>query len=221
MKRALLATAAIALIVAPAFAKKKRQAVSYQLKPNQTVTLEGVALAKAAQDCPNWLLAAALETALRAQGAAVDQHELVTKASGGELCSDLADDVHGVVSAVADEMPIGDGVSLKLSATLAPGAPQSVDPLLAGVVNKKPVILLWQGRAYVVAGAVYDEQDWPDGSRKYQINQLTLLDPASGEAVVFDRAVHPIDDIEGMVTVSVTRVEAQSWSPAQQSWKPQ
>ncbi len=219
MSRALLITAAIVLIAAPGFAKKK-QAVSFVLKPNQTVTLEGVALTKAAQDCENWLLAAALETALRAQGAAIGQHELVTKANGGEVCSDLADDVHDVVGAVADELPIGNGVSLKLKATLTPGAPQSVDPLLAGIVQKKPVILLWQGRAYVVGGAVYDEQDWPDGSRKYQINQLTLLDPAGGEPVVFDRAVHAMDDIEGMVTVSVTRVEAQTWSPVQPSWKP-
>jgi hypothetical protein len=215
-----LIAAAVVLVAAPSFAKKKQGAVSFVLKPNQTATLEGVVITKAAQDCENWLLAAALETALRAQGAPVDQHELVTKANGGELCSDLPDDVRDVVRAVADELPIGNGVSLKLKATLAPGAPQSVDTVLAGIVQKKPVILLWQGRAYVVGGAVYDEQDWPDGSRKYQINQLTLLDPAGGEPVVFDRAVHAMEDIEGMVTVSVTRIEAQTWSPAQPSWNP-
>ena len=221
MRRTFLILLAVVLIAAPLSAKKKKHTVGFVMKPGLEVTLEGVQLVNAAQACPNWFLAAALETALRAQGAEVDQHLLVQKGNGGELCMDRPEDLRDVVNAVADEMPIGNDVKLRLSASLEPGAPRSTDTVLAGVVTRKPVIVLWQGHAYLVAGAKYDERDAPDGSRVYQINQLTLLDPADGGTVVFDREQHAMSDLDGMVTVSVTRVEAQTWSPTAPSWKPQ
>jgi hypothetical protein len=65
--------------------------------------------------------------------------------------------------------------------------------------------LLWRGHPYFLVGATYDERIGRDGTRFFEIKELRLADTfARQPAITFQRGRDNVDEIDGILSVSVT-----------------
>ena len=79
----------------------------------------------------------------------------------------------------------------------------------------RPLILFWNGHAYLLCGLLYDEFIASDGGRVFVVREMKLRDPyvAAGDKqfVTFVRGTDDPNDIDGLMQVTVTPVEQQPW----------
>jgi hypothetical protein len=186
---------------------KKNQKQAYYLKPDQTADLASPATVTAKQNCENWALAAGLETMLRKQNVALDQNFWVMRLNYGEICVSHLPVMDAVAQVVNNEFVLDDGRHVRLELHFTPGAPTNVDALLAGLQRQQHALLVWRGHPYYLIGATYDERIGLDGTRVFDVKQLRLADTfAKHPGITFEKGRDNLDEIEGMVTVSVTQL---------------
>ena len=204
---------ALLALAVPLAAKKKPKGAPLMKLPEQTLELKHFAAATPAQKCTNWAWAVAVEAMLRAQNVPLDQRFWVTKVNYGEICVDAAPDLDQLVKAVNGSYILNDGRHVTLQAALVAG---SLDPdsIILPLRRGLPVLMLWKGRAFLLRGAVFDEYIYPNNQRMFQVRELKLLDPlATGK----DRDVSFLNgrdnpaDVAGLLSVTATPVERQSW----------
>jgi len=184
---------------------KKKQA--YYLKPDQTVDLKSPEIVTAKQRCENWALAAGLETMLHQQSVSLDQNFWVMRINYGEICVSSLPAMESLARIVNNEFVLDDGRHVRLELHYASGAPTSVDAMLAGLQQQQLSLLVWRGHPYYLTGATYDERIGRDGSRLFDVKELRLAETfAKVPGVTFERGRDNLDEIEGIVTVSVTRL---------------
>ncbi len=182
---------------------KKKQA--YYLKPNQTVDLESPVMVTARQRCENWALAAGLEAMLRKQNVALDQTFWVMRINYGEICVSHLPALDALAQIVNNEFVLDDGRHVRLEMHYVAGAPTNVDALLAGLQRGQPSLLVWRGHPYYLTGATYDERIGRDGTRMFEVKELRLAETfAKLPGVTFEKGRDSMDEIDGIVTVSVT-----------------
>jgi hypothetical protein len=186
-------------------AADKKQQQSYYLKPDQTADLAaGVKLATARQNCQNWALAAGVETMLERQKVALDQAFWVVRLNGGELCSDEMPKIDALERVVDREFVLDDGRHVRLEARFVPGAPISIDAVIAGLKLQQLSLLLWRGHPYYLTGVTYDERIGRDGTRFFEIKELRLADTFAGQpAATFQKGRDNPDEIAGILSVAV------------------
>lgn len=198
-------TASIILLLALAAhaGDKKRQ--KYYLKPDQTADLSDTKLITAKQNCENWGLAAGLETMLAKQKVALDQSFWVMRLNYGETCVPQLPSMELLAKVVNQEFVLDDGRHVRLELSFVPGAPSNIDAVLAGLKHDQPSLLLWRGHPYYLVGATYDERIGRDGTRFFELKELRLADTFAGQpATTFQRGRDKLEEIDGIVTVSVT-----------------
>src|SRR5438105_1284016 len=193
-----------------------RVGVSRMLRPDQKVELEElVRMAPAKQRCENWAWAAAVESILKAQKVPLAQNYWVMKADGGEVCKESATDLNALPKLINGSYVLDDGRKVRLVATLVAGAPAEMTAMLEGPRNGRPLLFVWKSHAYVYRGMAYDEMIAPNGQREFAIRQLKLLDPffegEQNQLATYDRDKDDPADINGMIDVVATPIEAPDW----------
>jgi hypothetical protein len=184
---------------------KKKQ--SYYLKPDQTLDLKSPAIVTAKQPCQNWALAAGLETMLRKQNVALDQNFWVMRINYGEICVSHLPAMDDLARIVNNEFVLDDGRHVRLELHFFAGIPTSVDALLFPLQQQQPSLLVWHGHPYYLTGATYDERIGRDGTRLFEVKELRLAETfAKVPGVTFEKGRDNLDEIEGIVTISVTQL---------------
>lgn len=179
----------------------------YSVVPNQTADLHDPKLATAKQNCANWGLAAGLETMLARQKVALDQSFWVMRINYGEVCVDKLPSIDQLSKTVNQDFTLDDGDRVRLELRFVREAPKNIDDVLVQLKNDQLSLLLWRGHPYYLLGATYDETIRGDGMRLFQVKQLRLADTlADHEAVTFQRGRDNADEIEGILTLRVTRL---------------
>jgi hypothetical protein len=206
MKRLLVAVTAMLLVLSVFVhaGDKKKQAQSYQLKPDQTADLAVDKLSTAKQECENWAVAAGLETMLAKQGVHLDQSYWIMRLNGGELCVPGMPSMDALTKLVNREVVLADGRHATLELQYIPGAPTNIDGLIFGLQIQNISLLMFRGHTYYLAGATYDEYIGLDGGRMLQVKELRLANTFAGKpGIAFLRGRDNPDDIQGIMTVSV------------------
>jgi hypothetical protein len=184
-------------------AQKNRQ--QFYLKPDQTADLHEPKLVIAKQPCENWALAAGLETMLRKQNVALDQNFWVLRINYGEICVSRLPSMDALAQIVNHEFVLEDGRHVRLELRYLAGAPTNVDVMLSLLQQQQPSLLVWRGHPYYLTGATYDEHIGRDGTRLFVVKELRLAETfAKVPGVTFEKGRDNLDEIEGIVTVSVT-----------------
>jgi hypothetical protein len=186
-----------------------------QLRPAQAAEIPAFDAAIAAQKCNNWAWAASIETVLRLQEVKLDQHELVTRLQGGEVCDDDFTRFEDLPRLVEGEHVLEDGRKVRISAAYAAGAPTNIDDLIVTLRQGRPLIVFWKGHAYLLCGLIYDEYIGGGGQRVFIVREMKLRDPfvAAGDKrfVSFVKGPDDPNDINGLMQIRVTPVEQQPW----------
>jgi hypothetical protein len=206
MKRMLVvsSTVLLLLVVCAYGGDKKKQAQSYQLKPDQTADIPLNKLNMAKQECENWAVAAGLETMLAKQGIELDQSYWIMRLNYGEVCVPEMPSVEALTKLVNREVVLADGRHATLELQYIAGAPTNIDGLIYGLQTQNISLLVFRGHTYYLAGATYDEYIGLDGGRMLQVKELRLANTFAGKpGVTFQRGRDNLDDIQGTLTVNV------------------
>ena len=206
----------IASLSAPSpAAKKKQPKVSVLLRPGVTAELAVPAAVGAAEKCENWAWAAAVETILRSQDVALDQHYWVQKSDGGEICLESLAPLEHIARIVRGEYVLDDTRKVRLEARYTVGAPVDMGSIIVGLNRGQPALLAWKGHAYVIYGVLYDEYLSPSGNRFFEIRELKLIDPfyaeGEGSRVSFVRGQDQNADIGGIFEITVIPFQPTDW----------
>ena len=200
----------LALIVTSALADKKPKAYPpFALHKDVTVDLKMTPIVVARQKCANWAWAAALETALRAQGVPLDQTFWVARLNNGEPCLDSPGAPGDLIRYLErDPHVLDDGRKVRLHVTFVPGPPTSMDMLIRSVQQNRPVIIYWRGRARVLEGVTYDENVSPTGDHLFMAHELRLIDlyasPKDPARISkFTKGTDSLTEFEGTMQVQV------------------
>lgn len=202
------------LLAAPLAADQKNKGAPLVKLPPQAIDLPAITLSAAAQSCTNYAVAVAVETMLRAQEVALDQHFWVQKAYGGELCIDPMPDFDRFTRAINGTYVLDDSRKIKLEAQIIPGAPTIPDDAIAPLRQGIPLLVFWKSRAYILHGVVYDEYIYPNGQRMFQLRELKMTDllaPAKQREVSFVNGTDDPADIAAIVLVKVATINGQPW----------
>ena len=218
MRRFFRLAFAVLLIVAlsaPSPAAKKKKGIPLLVNPGITAELPAPPAAGASQKCENWAWAASVETILRSEGVALDQHYWVQKSDGGEICLETLAPLEQISRLITGEYVLDDGSKARLEARYTLGAPANLDSVILGLRAGHPALLVWREHAYILYGVVYDEYVSPTGHRLFDIRELKLVDPfyAAGDQrlVSFLRDRDDPAEIGGTLEISTTHILPTDW----------
>ena len=173
-----------------------------------------------ADKCSNWGWAAATETLLALDAVKVDQHVLVQKAFGGELCADDNFKLQTLGDTVAGDYVLTPKKKMRVVPHVyGAGTNIPAEDLIAAIKRGRPMIFFWKMHAYVAVGAAYDEYVGPNGSRLWEVRELTLLDPTAEDEehrhVTFQKGRDDINEINGAIDLTLFPMEEIDWMPPQ------
>jgi hypothetical protein len=211
--RALLLLCLAALLALPAFAGKQKPGF---LKKAGKDAIADFALVPAADHCANWGWAAAAESILARDAVIVEQHALIIKVFGGQLCEDDNLDLRAMGDAVAGEYVLGPKKKMRVVTRVFTGT-ISAEDLIAAIRRGRPMIVFWRMHPYVAIGAAYDEIIGPNGSRLWDVRELTLLDPTAPDdehrTVTFSKDHDDLGEINGAMEFVLFPIEEMEWVP--------
>lgn len=211
--RAFVVLLLILAVSAPSPAAKKKR-VPLLLNAGVTAELPSPPAVGVAQRCENWAWAAGVESILRSQGVALDQHYWVQKSDGGEICLESLAPLEQIARVITGEYVRDDGSKVRLEARYTVGAPVNLDSIILGLRAGHPALLVWRGHAYVLYGVVYDEYVSPTGHRFFDIRELKLADPFfadDGRLLSFVKGRDDPAEIGGTLEISTTPIRPTDW----------
>jgi len=194
------------------FHKKKKSYPPFALHRNLVVDLQPLPQVVAKQKCGNWAWAAALETALRAQGVALDQTFWILRLNNGELCLDSAGTPEDLIRYLErDPHFLDNGKKVQLHVLWVPGPPTAMDLLIRSVQLNRPIIVFWRGRARVLSGVTYDESVSTTGDRIFDAREMRMIDlyapPTDPTRVAtFVKGTDNLAEFTGTMQVQVVQV---------------
>jgi hypothetical protein len=207
--------ALIAAISGASLAGARSKTPAREMKLKQQAEIAGLVSASAQQKCENWAWAAALETALKAQGVNIPQSSWIAKADGGEVCKDQPADIESLAKTIEGEYALDDGRKVRIHVQAVSGAPANLGALIAAARENRPLIFFWKNHAYVYRGLEYNEMVTTTGTHEFEVEHLELLDPffdtAEKQAATFERDKDNPADINGMLDLKVTPIEGPDW----------
>lgn len=169
------------LLVEWSFAGKKYGTNVLQKLPDDAVHIEDLAVATPTQDCLNWLWASEVETILKTQKINLPQTYWIVQANLGEVCVNADVDLDSIASLIDRDYQLDDGSKIHLQALRTEGAPSDIGHLILSLKQRRPLILLWNGRPLMVTGVTYGQYGYPNGQRMYEIHAIEMIDPAYPE----------------------------------------
>lgn len=176
---------------------------SYLFLPNQEVRVESLPVVVAASKNQPDVMLASIAVAL------LDP----------ELCCDhksaLADQVDGDASlqeigkALRGGHRLSDGSSVTIVDRYWPATSISAEEMISALSTHRPLLMDWNGRVYVVSGAIFDEyRSYTGGPNKHAIKKFLLIDTRfSGErrSTTFDRQTEDWSKVKGFLALNVVR----------------
>jgi len=176
---------------------------SYVFLPNQEVWVESLPAVVAASKNQSDVMLASVAVALM----------------DAELCCDhasaLADQVNGGASlqeigkALRGGHRLNDGSSVTIVDKYWAATSISAEEIISALSAHRPLMMDWNGRVYVVSGAVFDEyRSYTGGLNTHAIKKLLLIDTRfSGErrSTTFDRQTEDWSKVKGFLTLTVVR----------------
>jgi hypothetical protein len=136
-----------------------------------------------------------------------------------ELCcgtkSALADQINGdgslqeVGKGLRGEVRLSDGSSVTIVDRYWPGTAVSAGDIIGALSDRKPLLMEWNERVYVVEGAIFDEyRSYTGAPNSHIIRKLLLLDtrfPGERRRITFDRQTEDWSKVTGVLLLSVVR----------------
>ncbi|HXZ29294.1 MAG TPA: hypothetical protein VEG08_14970 [Terriglobales bacterium] len=218
MRRALIAVLLLAGCALPAVAKKPKWALTRQ--PPKTVEIAGLAVTPAAQKCANWAWAAGMADMLRLRGLPLKPEDLVLKAYAGTVCDDRLGDLERLAQVAAGEYRREDGSKVRVESRFTPGL-SAPDDLVAGVLRRQPLLLIWRGHPYLVRGVTYVEAIAQNGQKSVEIREILLADsfaPGAQGQTTFQAGRDDPAEVDGMMDVTVTPEAGNDWLRQPTDW---
>ena len=108
---------------------------------------------------------------------------------------------------------------VKIEASFVPAPEIRGDDVLATLLQRKPLLVQFQGAVLVLYGATYDEHLRSDGSRMNVVRTFVMLDPrylARRRSVTFIRDKDNFDQIRGVATLQ-SAIAALADEPSRRS----
>ena len=200
------------LLALPLWAgKNKNLNPGLMKKPPQTAEIADLEVPQPKQNCPNWAWAAAFQLMLAEQNIAdYKQNYWVMKSAGGELCIEEPIDLDRLKQWVDGDYKVADGSYMHFQGVVTPALTDViyfVDQLKHG----QTAMLLWHGKPYVLQAIEYDEYIFPNGQRMFEARKLTLLDPITKKADVFEKTKDDPSELGGVFEVKAGPVDPSKY----------
>lgn len=212
--RALALLCLVALAAPVADAGKQKPGFT---KQSGTAAMAAFSVVPAGGECGNWAWAAATQSILALDEVKVDQHILLQKAYGGEVCDDRLD-LPALAQVINGDYQLGPKKGMKVVTRVFPaGAPIGAEDLIAAIRRNRPMIVFYRSHPYVAVAVDYDEYIGPNGARIWDARTVTLLDPTAGDEdhrrVIFDKSKDNVGDFTGAMEFVLFPTEQVEWLP--------
>ncbi|PYY03574.1 MAG: hypothetical protein DMG64_07310 [Acidobacteria bacterium] len=187
------------------FSAKKLRLAGWVLR-KQSANLEKTAFKVAEKPCENWAWVAGIVSLAAAQGVHIEQQYLVDRLYGGSICRSSPVDVGSLAREISRDYVLPDGQRFRLEAQFSAGAPTQPDPLIVAMRQNRPLMVLWNGRSYLLTGVSYDEYTAPTGNKLLIVTEFKLFDPAANapkNELTFSRESDNADDLGGVLVLNV------------------
>jgi hypothetical protein len=177
MRRVLILV--ILLVLPLAAGKKKSMGVMYR-KPGQKIEIPnaGATLGVAHRKCENYVWAAIVETMSRAQQAVIPQDQWAIRTSSGEKCFPSLNDYAQRAQSLGGDYSLDGGQKVRIHGEYQEG-PAPSGAMLNSLRLGRPLMLVWNGRPYLLYGIIYDELIHSSGkANSFLVREFHLLDAA-------------------------------------------
>jgi hypothetical protein len=194
------------LIVVSGFAFAQENPGGYTtLHPNQEFRIPQLPAIMARSHDPGDVLLTSLDIAFRdpdiccGKNSALDDRAL---AADPLSLKDIASKING-------KWRLGDGRPVQITADFVPqgGTIDISRQIIGPLLDKHPLLLVWNSHLYVLYGAVYDELGDPIDGVEYMIHKLFLLDARYSDSrreVTFNRDTDDWGKVQGVLLLTVS-----------------
>lgn len=176
MKRVVLIL--LLLFSLPLLGGKKKSMGALYRKPGQKVEIPNAtsALSVAHRKCENYAWAAIVETMMRTHQVGLKQEDWAVRTSNGDRCYPSLDDYAQRADALIGDYTLDGGRKVRIHADYAPPQPAS---MIYSLRLGQPLMIVWQGRPYLLYGMVYDELIHSSGkANDFVVREFYMLDAA-------------------------------------------
>lgn len=177
---------------------------SYVVHPNQKVQIASLPSAVAASTSESAVLAASVATAVMERDVCCDRNsaleDQITSAKKGSL-REVGEELRG-------KHYLDNGSPIFVADQYWPGASVNADDIVASLMAQRPLLIDWNGRLYVMYGAVFDEYKYNSGLAVHVIRTLLLVDARFSDRrryVSFNRQTDDWGKVTGLLALAVTR----------------
>lgn len=200
------------LVFAPAASlakKKKYPALANKGMQRQEIAGADAQVVASKAPCINYAWVAVLDAMLQAQSAQpMPQSEWAVKISGGDKCFTRVADYSSFMRTVEGDYYLPDRRKIKITLPWTPGPPTETDPIIFSLRSKRPLMLLWKQRPYLIYGVSYGELVAPSGHSFFSIEEMKLIDPSlpessAGHRISFLRGRDDPAEIQGVMDVKI------------------
>jgi hypothetical protein len=195
------AVALLALLSCLAFAQDPPN-TTYVLHPNQEVRVPDLPSLKAKSHDPSDVLVASLDTIFHDQSICCGRNSALEDVTASVDPLSL----QRIGSQLQGRHLLSDGRPILVKAEFLPASSTNAGyQIVAALMDKRALLMVWNSHLYIVYGAVYDEYLYSDGNRTNAIRKFMLLDPRFSDArreVVFDRETDDWNKVQGTLALS-------------------
>lgn len=187
-------------------------------KPDQKVEVANasVLLAAAHRKCENSAWAAIVESMMHVQQVNISQDEWSSRTSNGDKCFPTLDDYSRRAAALNGDYALDGGRKVRIHAEYTEG-PASADAMIYSLRIGRPLMLIWNGRPYLLYGIVYDELFHVSGkANAFIVRELHLLDAAlpakdPHRAIIVKKEKDDDTEIAGITGVMSVNVDPRNF----------
>jgi hypothetical protein len=172
--------------------------------PNQEVRVSDLPTTKARSDDPSDVLMASLEVAFDNKNICCGRNSVLEDSALAANPLSLKD----IAARVQGRHLLSDGRPIHITAELLPASSGDIGyRMILALSDQHPLLLVWNSHLYVLAGAIFDETLYSDGTRMDVIHKLQLLDTRFSDSrrdAAFNRQTDDWSKVEGALLLRVT-----------------
>ena len=177
---------------------------SYVFHPNQEVRVAALPSVVAASTSESATLTASVATAVMERDVCCDRNSALEDqvASSGQLSlKDLGEKLRG-------KYYLSSGLPILVDEQYWPAASVSPEGIIGFLMAQRPLLMLWNGRLYVMYGAIFDDYKYYSGANVHVIRTLLLVDTRFSDQrryVSFNRQSDDWGRVTGVLALTIKR----------------